>query len=104
VHAGGSLVRLGRMAERLHRGGQHLYSGSVRLGRMVPGRFRPLAAGPAPNAARVSVPKLLKPCADRVKAGVDLLSAAGRGPGLTVHASQHVSAVVQNWLTTNPRS
>lgn len=45
VHAGGSLVRPGRMAERLHRGGQHLYGGSVRLGRMVPGRFHPLAAG-----------------------------------------------------------
>jgi hypothetical protein len=73
VHAGGSLVRPGRMAERLHRGGQHLYGGSVRLGRMVPGRFHPLPAGPASSAARVSVPEFLKPRANRVKAGVDLL-------------------------------
>ena len=86
VHAGGSLVRLGRMAERLHRGGQDLYGGSMRLGRVVPGRFHPLADGPAPHAARVSVPEFLKPRADGVQAGVDLLPAARRGPGLDVRA------------------
>jgi hypothetical protein len=35
MHVGGTLVRLGRMAERLRAGGQHLYGGSVRLGRVA---------------------------------------------------------------------
>jgi hypothetical protein len=43
VRAGGSLVRLGRMAERSRAGGQHQHCGSVRLGRMPLGRFHPLA-------------------------------------------------------------
>jgi hypothetical protein len=77
VHAGGSLVRLGRVAERLYCGSQHFCGGSLRLGRMVPGRFHPLADGPVPDGGLVSFPEFLKPRADSVKA----VSISSRRPG-----------------------
>jgi hypothetical protein len=45
VHAGDTLVCLGRPAERLGAGGLDLHGGSLRLGRVAPGRFQPLAGG-----------------------------------------------------------
>jgi hypothetical protein len=91
VHAGGAIVRLGRVAERLHASGHHLYGGSMRLNRMALGCCQPLAGGggPVPVGAHASVPELPYPCADGIKPGVDLLPAAHRGPGLAAHDPQH---------------
>lgn len=91
VHAGDTLVRLGRVAERLRAGGQQLCSGSVRLGGMAPGRFQPITGrgGPAPNGVPVSFPQLLKPRAEGVKPGIDLPPTARHGLRLAVHISQH---------------
>ena len=74
VHAGDTLVRLGRPAERLRAGGQHLYGGSVRLGRVALGRFQPLTGrgGLALNGVPVPFSEPLKPRADSVKPSVDL--------------------------------
>ena len=78
------------MTKRLHAGGQHLCSGSVRLHGMALGRFQPLAgAGPAHIGGTTSFSQLLKPRTDGVKAVVDLALAAGPGPGLAIHAFQH---------------
>jgi len=89
VHAGGTLVRLGRLAERLRAGGEHLGSGCVRLGRMALGRFHSLAGsgGPVLNGVPVSFPELLEPRPDGLKPSVDLSPATWLGPGLAVHAS-----------------
>jgi len=91
VHDGDPLVRLGGPEKRVRAGGQHLYGGLVRLGRVPLGRFQPLAGGADPvlNGVPVSVSELLKPPADSVKPGVDILSTAWRWPGLVVHTSQH---------------
>lgn len=87
VQARGTLVRLGRMAERLRTGGQNLCDGSVRLHRVAPGRCQPLAGGGAPAIADLQAPfsKRLKPRADGVKPGVDLLPTVQRELGLAVH-------------------
>ena len=88
VHAGGTLMRLGRMAERLSAGGQHFCGGSVRLRGVALGRCHPLAGGTGPALAgvQVSFPERLEPRADSIEPGVDLPSAARRGRRLTVHA------------------
>ena len=90
VQAGGTLVRLGRPAERLRAGDQPLCGGSVSLGCLALGCFQPVAGGCGP----VSFPELLKPRADGVKPGVDLPLTAWRWPGLAVHASQHGPAAL----------
>jgi hypothetical protein len=92
VHAGGTLVRLGRMAERLHAGGQHFCCGSVRLSSMALSHCQPLAGGDisaAPNGvpASVSVSELLKPRADGIEPSVDLPPTVWRWLGLAVHVS-----------------
>jgi hypothetical protein len=71
-------VRLGRVAERLGAGSQHLRGGSVRLNRMPLGGFQPLAggSGPAPSGVQASLPELLKSRADGVKPSVDVPPAA----------------------------
>jgi len=73
MQAGSTLVSLGRVAERLHAGGQHLRGGGMRLGGMALGRFQPLLGG---GAALIGGPasfsQLLKPRADGFKAIVDL--------------------------------
>ena len=91
VHADDTLVRLGRPAERLHTGGQHLDGSSARLGRVAAGRCQPLAGDPGLplHGVPVSFSELPKPVADGVKPFVDLLPTAWRWPGLPVHASQH---------------
>ena len=90
VHAGDTLVRLGRPAERVRAGGQRSYGGGVRLGRVAVGRFEPLAGGgQVLGGVPVSVPELLKPPADGIKPNNDLPLTAWRAPGLVVHASRH---------------
>ena len=91
VQAGRTIVRLGRMAERLRARGQHLCGGSLRLDRVALGCLQPLAEAGRPVPVRVplSFPELHKPRAYGVKPRVDLLPAAWRGLALTVHASQH---------------
>jgi len=87
VQAGGALVRIGRMAERLRTGGQHLCGGSMRLHRIALGRCRPLAAGGGLAIADAPFSKRLKPRADGVKPGVDLLPTIQRELRLAVHVS-----------------
>jgi len=89
VQAGGTFVRLGRMAERLRAGGQHLCGGSVRLCGVALGRCQPLAGGggPAISDVRAPFPERLKPRADGVKPCVDLLSTVQRELRLAVHVS-----------------
>ena len=88
VQAGGTLVSLGRMTERLHTGGQHLNRGGVRLGGMTLGRFQPLAGGgPALIDGPVSFSQLPKPRTDGGKTIVDLPLTGRAGPRLAVHAS-----------------
>ena len=89
VHAGGTVMRLGRIAERFRAGGQHFCGGNVRLDRMAPGRFHPLArgGGPAPHGLPVSFSERVEPRADGVEPSVNLPPALRRGHRLTVHAS-----------------
>jgi hypothetical protein len=63
--------------------------GGVRLGRVAPGRFQPLAerGGPAPIGGPVSFSERPEPRANGVEPGVDLPPTAWQGPGLAVHAS-----------------
>jgi hypothetical protein len=72
MQAGSTLVSLGRVAERLHAGGQHLRGGGMRLGGMALGRFQPLLGGWALIGGPASFSQLLKPRADGFKAIVDL--------------------------------
>jgi hypothetical protein len=57
LDAGDAVVRLGRPAECLRAGGLDLYGGSLRLGRVAPGGFQPLAGGGglADNASQFSL-------------------------------------------------
>jgi hypothetical protein len=89
VQAGGTIVRLGRMAERLRTGGQHLCGGSVRLYRVALGRCHPLTGGDGPAIAgvRAPLPERLKPRADGIKPSVDLLPTVQREPRLAIHVS-----------------
>jgi len=89
VHAGGTLVRLGRVAERFRAGGQHSCGGSVRLGRVAFGRCHPLPGrgGPPRDAEHVSFSEHLKPRADGVEPGVDVPPTVWQGRGLAVHTS-----------------
>ena len=48
-HAGGAVVRFGRVAERLGAGSQHFGGGSVCLGGVALGRCQPLAGGNGPS-------------------------------------------------------
>ena len=78
------------MTERLRTGGQHPCGGSMRLVGMALSRFQPFAGGsPADIGGPVSLPQLLKPRADGLKAIIDLPPTARPGPGLAVHASKH---------------
>jgi hypothetical protein len=92
VQAGDTLVRLGRMAERLHAGGQHLGGGGMCRSRVALGRCQPLAGrgSSVPRGVPVSFAELLYPRADSGKPGVDLPPTACQGPRLTVGATQHV--------------
>lgn len=89
MHDGDTLVRLGRLAERLRAGGQHLYGSRVRLGRVALSRFQPLTqvGGPAPRGVPVSFSELPQPHADGVKPGIDLPPTAWRRPRIAVHTS-----------------
>jgi hypothetical protein len=88
VHAGSTLMRLGRMAERHSAGGQHFCGGGVRLRGAALGRCHPLAGGSGPALAgvQISFPERLKPRADGIEPGVDLPPTALRGRRLAVHA------------------
>ena len=69
-------------AERLHTGGLHFYDGSVRLGRMAPGRFHPLAGGGrALRAAPVSFPELLSHARTASSRASISCPRSGAGPG-----------------------
>ena len=94
VHAGDTLMRLRRIAERLRAGGQHLHGSSVRLCRVTLGRLQPLTGvgGPAPNGVPVPFSELPKPLAYGVKPGIDLPPTGWQWPGLAVHAFQHAGA------------
>ena len=62
----------------------------VRLGRVAVGRFDPLGGGgQVLGGVPVSVPELLKPAANGIKPNNDLPLTAWRAPGLVVHASRH---------------
>src|SRR5215472_8359056 len=86
VHAGGTFVRLGRVAERLRAGGQHPRGGNMRLGRVALSRCHPLPGGGGPPLAaeHVSFPEHLKPRADGVEPSIDLPPTAWQGPSLAV--------------------
>ena len=89
VHAGGTFVRLGRVAERLRAGGQHSCGGSVRLGRVALSRCHPLPGrgGPPRAGEHVSFSEHLKARADGIEPGVDIPPAVWQGPGLAAHIS-----------------
>ena len=89
MQSGGTIVRLGRMAERLRAGGQHLCGRSLRLYRVALGSCQPLTGGGGPALADVRAPfsERLKPRADGVKPCVDLLSTVQRELRLAVHVS-----------------
>jgi hypothetical protein len=86
VQAGGTFMRLGRVAERLRAGGQHFCGGSVGLHRVALGCCEPLAGGGGP-AFPVPFSERLKPRMDGAKSGVDLLPTVLREPRLAVHVS-----------------